>query len=47
MKPVDPLPRKRHICSDEALHVISGTSQTPGGLSSHGTWLDTAVTCQA
>lgn len=47
MKPVDPLPRKWHICSDEDLHIISGTSQTPGGLSSHENWLDTAVTRQA
>lgn len=47
MKPVDLLPRKRHICSDDDLCIISGTSQTPGGLFSHGNWLDTAVICQA
>lgn len=47
MKPVDLLSRKRHICSDDDLCIIPGTSQTPGGLSSHGNWLDTAVICQA
>lgn len=31
-KAVDSFPRKRHICSQEALHIILGTSQTPGSL---------------
>lgn len=43
-----PSPKKKtHICSDDDLYVISRTSQTPGGLYSHGNWLDTAVICQA